>query len=314
MKTSWMVVLVLILIFFGFLNKQEELRGFSKEKIFTCASAARFFEKPAAPSQMSEEIQSLLMHNFYYLGSGSQAYAFLSEDGKYVIKFFKAKHLEPKYWLYYLRHFPIARLFYDKKVLKREERCRRLIAGCHQAYEILPAETGVIYVHAEPQGSLPERIYLYDRSGCKHSLSPRDYVFVVQKSAQPLYFHLKECVEQGKIAQARQTLNALGNLVVERCKKGFIDRDLGVMANYGCTMDGVIQFDFGRITSDCIAQDPSFFESERERVIACLRKWIADNAADLSCIFTAVEQHENPGERDDADAYESQPTRNSLPN
>src|ERR1700722_581245 len=45
------------------------------------------------------QLKSILDQPFTYIGKGAQAYAFASEDGKYVLKFFKFKHLRPNTFL-----------------------------------------------------------------------------------------------------------------------------------------------------------------------------------------------------------------------
>ena len=45
-----------------------------------------------------ENLHSILSQPFYYIGKGAQSYAFMSEDKKHVIKFFKFKHLRPNWF------------------------------------------------------------------------------------------------------------------------------------------------------------------------------------------------------------------------
>ena len=50
------------------------------------------------PSLTKEEYSRLAQitnQKFTYIGKGAQCYAFASEDGEYVLKFFKFKHLKP---------------------------------------------------------------------------------------------------------------------------------------------------------------------------------------------------------------------------
>src|SRR5688572_10653905 len=43
------------------------------------------------------KISQILNQEYTYIGKGAQCYAFGSQDGKYVLKFFKFKHLKPSY-------------------------------------------------------------------------------------------------------------------------------------------------------------------------------------------------------------------------
>ena len=48
------------------------------------------------------QIINILSQNYSYLGKGAQSYAFRSQDGQYVLKFFKFKHLKPNVLEQYL--------------------------------------------------------------------------------------------------------------------------------------------------------------------------------------------------------------------
>src|ERR1700722_2869530 len=44
-------------------------------------------------------IDKILSQNFTYLGKGAQSYAFESQDQKFVLKFFKFKHIKPSWFV-----------------------------------------------------------------------------------------------------------------------------------------------------------------------------------------------------------------------
>src|SRR4029079_17540498 len=65
-------------------------RGFTVEKISSKLSFNEAWEiHPLSLEARDHLLHTVLSQTFYYLGSGSQSYAFASQDGKYVLKFFK---------------------------------------------------------------------------------------------------------------------------------------------------------------------------------------------------------------------------------
>ena len=51
-------------------------------------------------------LEPIFAQRFFYLGKGAQSYAFSSEDGVFVLKFFKFKHLKPNWLMQILPDFP----------------------------------------------------------------------------------------------------------------------------------------------------------------------------------------------------------------
>src|SRR5262245_6760863 len=71
--------------------------GFSMDKITSRLGYNRSWEvEPPSEKQREFIVQKVLPQNYYYFASGSQCYAFISEDREYILKFFKMQHLFPK--------------------------------------------------------------------------------------------------------------------------------------------------------------------------------------------------------------------------
>lgn len=291
---KWTVFfLIIAVLFISLWQNRYPAKGFNDKKIFSCALAAHYTEEAPEDFVLTEELDKILSQEFYYIGSGSQTYAFHSADGSYVIKFFKNNHLNPKKWLSLCRYIPLLKNVYERKVLVREARCRQLTASCLHASKILSQETGVIAAHVRSSLSLNKKLTLSDREGHKHRLVLDDYVFVVQKRAKPLEHYLKECVATGATHKARRGIEALEQLIDQRCKKGFYDRDQGVVTNFGFIGDQIVQIDFGRLTCENNTLDSKFIFQEKKRVINKLRIWYANNQPELRDIFFAVPEDED---------------------
>lgn len=299
---KWAAFFLIITVFFISLwQNRYPVKGFTEKKIFSCSLAAHYTEETPEDFVLTEELDKILSQEFYYIGSGSQTYAFHSADGAYVIKFFKNNHLIPKQWLSLCRYVPLLKNIYERKVLVREARCRQLTASCLHASKFLSNETGVIAAHVRASSSLSKKLTLTDRKGHKHRLVLDDYVFVVQKRAKPLEHYMRECVATGATQKARRGIEALEQLIDQRCRKGFYDRDQGVVTNFGFIGDQIVQIDFGRLIYENNTLDSKFIIQEKKRVINKLRIWYANNQPELRDVFFAVQEDENPRQRDQDD-------------
>src|SRR5437868_3279127 len=79
-------ILLSLLLLYGverFCHKQTD--GFS---IYNISSNLSFREEWEIP-QETTEAKIILAQPFYYLGKGAQSYVFESEDGNFVLKFFR---------------------------------------------------------------------------------------------------------------------------------------------------------------------------------------------------------------------------------
>ncbi|NGX39127.1 MAG: hypothetical protein KR126chlam1_00448 [Chlamydiae bacterium] len=247
--------------------------GFSLTKIRSPFVPSSKWKTP--PPSPSEEliIREIFSQEFNYLGSGAQCYAFLSADGKYVLKFFRMKHLIPKTWLNYL---PIPGLsdYRFRKIDKRVLRQEALFSSYKMAYEELKEETGLIFVHLNKSKDLDLEVNLNDRMRKRYTVNLDEFEFILQKKAQLVRDRIALLLQKGDPAGAIQAINALLQQVVEQSKKGFVDRDTGVSHNYGFVGDQVIHFDVGRIMRDEQAKDPSVYQRELLRVGKKLESWL----------------------------------------
>lgn len=207
------------------------------------------YHKEWAIDTLSESVSSLdeiLSQPFYYMKSGTQSYAFVSQDGKYVLKFFRMNHLTPKKWL---KFFPIPGLerYKYNKIQRREERAEQVFSGIKKVYEGFREESALLFVHLNQTHHLKKRVILFDRKG-KPLFIPLDKVpFILQERAELLYSHLTSLMQQGDKEGAIRALRSLLSMVWRRGERGFIDKDDGMNHNYGFIGERVIQIDIGRL-------------------------------------------------------------------
>ncbi len=180
------------------------------------------FASPNLSWEEEEQIRDKLNQPFRYLGKGCQFYAFGSENGKYVLKFLKQKHLR--------QPSP----FQKKTIARREERVERLFSSVQLAYQKMPLESGLLYIHLNRLPAMGSKVTLIDKMGLKHIIAIDDYEFVLQERARTVKEVFAEITSEEE-AQAR--IDQLVALVHARCAKGICDRDRSFAENVAFVED-----------------------------------------------------------------------------
>lgn len=257
--------------------------GFNVDKILSrLAYNANWEIDPISEGQREALIQEVFPQTYYYLASGNQCYAFISEDRRYILKFFKMQSLFPKGWL---NGFPFSLL--QKIGFKNEKNnqlfSERIFASYKDAYQSLREETGLMYIHFNKSREFRSTVILIDAKGKRHSLDLDKVEFVVQKRAQRIFDHLNALFEEGKIEDMKISIRSFLQLIAVRCEKGFVDQDLSIRNNFGfVTNEEAIQFDCATLTRDSSMKYPLNFRHEIMQVAERLDLWAQEYCPELT--------------------------------
>ncbi|HEX2580264.1 MAG TPA: hypothetical protein VHK67_07680 [Rhabdochlamydiaceae bacterium] len=214
-------------------SKSEE--GFSEDKI---ASRLPVYPQwtipvPAEPLQ----IKDILTSRFKFLGEGAQAFAFESEDGKYVLKFFKMRRFYPSMVDYLCPHV----------VRRRLKNLRWVFNGYKIAYDHFRQDTGLVFIHLAKTDHLKQNVSIVDDKGILHQIDLDTTEFVLQEKAELLFDRLARLQASGDQEGVQKSIAVVLELVKRRIDSGYADRDRGVSNNYGFVGDRAIQLDIGRL-------------------------------------------------------------------
>lgn len=265
-------------------------QGFNVEKI---SSKLPYDESWGVPPLTQDEITCFVNHvfsqPFYYLGSGGHCYAFQSEDGQYVLKFFKMHQLLPKDWL---NDFPFSLLesYRFDNVEKRQQLIRRAFSSIKASYDILQEETGILFIHLNKTRELKTKTTLYDKVGKKYVVDLDSKEFFLQKKAVKIYDHLIDLMRKGKEDRVHRCIRSLLNTVVARCEQGFADLDIGVRNNYGFVGDQAIIIDCGSLVPDEAIKQPYQYQREVLRIAEAIDHWAAHHLPELVPIIQSEAQ------------------------
>lgn len=218
----------------------KRTKGFSYAKIHSrYAYDHRWDFGP--PSETQEALLDQIDNQpFKILGSGKECYAFVSDDGEIVVKFFKQKHMRTQYILNYLPLSKRIQTLRSEKINNHQAKRKSLYQSYQIAYERLPEETGVLYLHLTKTKHLNRTILLKisDRKNLRLKLD--DMEFLVQKRADSIFTTLTKHPEKGK-----ELIGSIIGLIKARSAKGIGDNDINCARNLGVIGGKAMQIDVG---------------------------------------------------------------------
>lgn len=273
MKRTFFVILCFLLIIATERFCRSKTGGFSLSKI----TPSRLIHEKK-PLRLSKEAEKALNQPFAFLGSGAQTFVFASEDGEYVLKFFRhhrTRHL--------LRPFFLLLPSSLKKPIihaenKRKLRLEKDMKSYGLATTLLPEETGIIHLHVkQTSGHFP--LTLFDKIKVRHHINLEKTPFVLQKRALPLYSAIELWIEKNEWEAAQETLTNLISLLKRRKELGLADKDPDLRTNFGVIGTKPIEFDAGRLRP--LTNNESSAD-EITRITDRLRLWLEDKAPELS--------------------------------
>ncbi len=223
------------------------------------------------------EFEKAIDQQYSYLGSGGQCFAFESEDGRYVLKFFKHKLRKPQLWLLSLP-LPEPLASKQRKAYSRFlNKHRRDFASYKLAYEQLKEQTGLICIHLNKTSTIGRSLTISDKLHIAHRIDLDRTEFILQKKADLVYPSIDKMMEEGKIEEARRALHAIVELIVSRCKQGIFDEDPRIHCNVGLIGAQAIFIDVGRFKLDPLRTAPEVYLNDLMAITERFKHWLEEN-------------------------------------
>jgi hypothetical protein len=252
---------------------------FCVDKIYSSRPAAPEWDIPALSAEEQKNLDQILSQNFTYYSKGSQAYVFISEDKKYILKFLKQQKLRPKSWL---AHIPLSCNPYYQEYLFKEKKSRATFSACKTAFVELKKEAGLIYVHINNARDLNKKVTIFDKNGTKHFVDIDKTTYYVQKRAQLIYSRISELMHHGDVEGAKKIITSVFSLIDYLGKKGVVDNDPILRKNFGLIDDIAVQIDVGKLRIDPIRQQNHAYKHEAASITNSFRLWLEKNYPDLT--------------------------------
>lgn len=237
-------------------------------------------------------LAEIFEQNFYYLGKGAQVYAFGSGDGKYVIKFFKFKHLKPSFSLYLLPSISPFRELKTKSLNRKDRKLQGVFYGHAVAFKYDKIHSGLLYLHLNPTDSLGLQVKLIDKLGFKRIISLDPIPFVIQKRGETLRTVLSNLLEKKDVELAAFRANQILDMYLSEYQNGVWDRDHGISHNTGFMGDVPFHLDVGKFSFDERPQPKEFYANDLKHVAFKIKEWVRENYPSFSPSFEIlVENH-----------------------
>ena len=228
------------------------------------------------------EAQKAMAQKYFYLGSGSQSYVFLSEDQNYVVKFFKHKRWRLNPLLETLSLPP----FFEKRRQKWKEKKKQTVNStfnsCKISYELFKNDTGLIYVHLNKTHHLNTILHICDSMGFTYKLNLDHLEFIIQKKAVPTDEYLLKLKEKNQFEKAKRALTAILNLTERRAQLGYSDKDPHPIRNFGFIDGQAIEIDVGGFHHDPKKNFTYYRRFELIKIQEKLLPWLNKNYPELS--------------------------------
>lgn len=236
-------------------------------------------EIPASQPRVAADLSlptELLDQKFFFLGKGSQAYAFLSQDGTHVLKFYKQHIYEPPSVLAHLPFGPWKAAYEAKK-----RKFLRTASSTQLAFKEFKEETGLLYVHLLPTAELKHKVKLFDKKGREQMVDLDTAAFVIQKRADLIYPHLAALMKEGKVEEAKQALTSLFSLLEKFGRRGVVENDPILRKNFGFIGGVAAQIDVGKMRIEPALTNTDTYKNDIPNITSSLNTWLETNYPEL---------------------------------
>lgn len=222
-------------------------------------------------------LQSILAQPFRYLGKGAQSYVFASDDGLYVLKFFKFKHLRPDSYMNFVPDIGPLATYKAKQAARKERKLIGVFTSHILAYHRERDESGLVFLQMNSQGNPSRMVVLYDKLGQERTLDLKKYPFVLQRRGIPLDKTLDSLLGKGNVSEAKDRIDQIFSLYAQEYSQGIYDHDHGVDRNTGFLGNAPAHLDVGKLLVNESMKNPEVARSDALLVGEKLKEWIHKN-------------------------------------
>ncbi len=245
----------------------------------------------ATSTEQQQHVNEILAQTFYYLGKGSQSYAFLSADGQYVLKFFKFKHLKNSFVSEQLAALGLFTNYYAKQTARKQRKLWGVFRSYKLAYEVHRHDSGLVYMQLNARENPSRHVTIIDKIGKTHALNLQDYPFVLQLKADTLSQKFKEFLAQGRLEPVQEHISHVFDLYAEEYAKGIYDRDHAVMRNVGFVDGQIIHLDVGKLASKPEMKEKTYAKADAMLVANKMKHWIKQHDPAVNAQLSAYIDH-----------------------
>jgi hypothetical protein len=292
-KIAFLFSFLLFCIFVGYFLSFLALYFLNDRFLYSHVIGMPFEKCHLLPLSQKElkKVSAILKQPFFYLTKGSQCYVFKSEDEQYILKLFKNQRL--RYFnLSKLAPLPSFLLAIEKEMIQNKEvKKKQLLDSCLIAHEELKEESGLIYLHFDPQDPLPLSTLIFDKLGRCYPLRLNETCFILQKKAELIQPTLEALLNGEKREEIGERIRQLIDLLTLRCQKGIYDEDACLSKNIGFLADRAIFLDIGNFSEYKPLRQPDIYIPEIKKISEQFMSWLKNQNPELISYFNQEMQH-----------------------
>lgn len=236
--------------------------------------------RPLSIAEKSQ-LDAALDQTYHYLGKGCQSYVFASQDGRYVIKFFKYQRFRLQPWLLYFPPLPAIVKFREEKNEKKWHKLDGFVKSWKLAFEDLKEETGLVFVHLNKTREMHKNLVIFDKLGLEHRVVLDQMEFCVQRKAEMLCDVLMRYQKEGDFAAASHLVDKLLALILSEYARGLADNDHALMQNTGIIEGRPIHIDVGQFVRNEEIKQPEVYHQELFTKTYKFKKWLGVHYPEL---------------------------------
>jgi hypothetical protein len=283
-KTSSLIRTALLFFVFALCTRAAYYAladGFSLRRIETPISfQGNISVKPPSETTL-ETISSITHQQFRYLKKGSQAYAFISDDGRYILKLFKLHHMQPAEWLHTMPLPGILKRYCDNLVRRRKYRIELTLTSYKLASDTLSQECGLLYAQILPSHDFTLPVTIIDSIGRHYTIDLSQHGFAIQKRADLVLPSFERWINNGKLDEAKLAIDSLVALIAKRSVKGIQDSDPDLHKNAGLIGNSAVLIDIGSFFANPSIACSSEMKSDMKKVFLHFSEWLSKRSCEL---------------------------------
>jgi hypothetical protein len=221
-------------------------------------------------AQDQADVDQILNQKFSYLDKGAQCYAFESEDARYVLKFFKFKHLKPNWLVEYLPDSSRKARYLRMK----QQKLMNVFNAYDLAYREDKDNVAMLYLHLTPVKNFNKQITVYDKLGLERHIDLNSTVFLIQRKGVTLRAHLNRLLANKDFDAARKGIRQILDMYMSEYKQGIYDRDHGVLVNVGFVEGRPFHLDAGKFAKVERIREKEIYSEDLKLIIWKIEEWL----------------------------------------
>ncbi len=256
--------------------------GFTIQNITSNFSFQPQWEIRPLTDPENTELKFALDQSYRYLAKGCQSYVFLSDDDKYILKFFKYQRYRLQPWLEYAPPLPAVIQYKKEKIEKKWNKLNSFVTSWKVAFDSLKNETGLVYVHLNKTDTLKNELLIKDKLGFHHLVNLDNMEFCIQYKAEMLCDYLMNLKKSDNLAESKLLIDSLLDLILSEYRKGIGDNDHALMQNTGVVNGKPIHIDVGQFVHNDLFKNPDYAHQELFTKTYKFKIWLKEHYEELA--------------------------------